>query len=175
MKDLLRKSFLICLMVLVASVFVSCGGNKDATGDGSGGGDGDGGNTKYDLKYKTYLIISADSKDAITQSDIDEMLTEEAITSADYSISGTTLTLTDSGFQKCLAMMSEDESDPIGAIAVYDNKMVMPLEQSFYDAAGDMLTLTTDFTLPYDGVVLLTTTGYDKMIEYLSNSGGDED
>ena len=34
MKDLLRKSFLICLMVLVASVFVSCGGNKDATGGG---------------------------------------------------------------------------------------------------------------------------------------------
>ena len=35
MKELLRKGFLICLLVLVASVFVSCGGNKDETGGGS--------------------------------------------------------------------------------------------------------------------------------------------
>ena len=35
MKDLLKKGLLICLLVLVASVFVSCGGNKDETGGGS--------------------------------------------------------------------------------------------------------------------------------------------
>ncbi len=34
MKDLLKKGLLICLLVLVASVFVSCGGNKDETGGG---------------------------------------------------------------------------------------------------------------------------------------------
>ena len=180
MKDLLRKGFLICLLVLVASVFVSCGGNKDATGGGSGNGGGTGGGetVKYDLKYKTYLLFSANSENAITQSDIDEMKADGSITSADYSISGTTVTLTDSGFDKFLTMMSdENPSDPFIAIAVYEDEMIMPIEQSFYEAAGSILTPDVDFTLPSDNVVLLTATGYEKMVAYLYslNNGGNGD
>ena len=157
MKNLLRKGFLIGLLVLVAGAFISCGGNKDETG---------GGGTKYELKYKTYTIFSAEGEDAITQSDIDEFTTEGGFKSTDYSISGNTITLTDSGLDKFLAIMSEEAGAELGGeityLAVYDNKMLSPVTDEMFEEYGSQLVANTDYTL--DGkIIVLTDSGMLKV------------
>ena len=162
MKDLLRKGFLICLLVLVAGAFISCGGNND----GTGGGD----SVKYEIKYKTYTLLSAEGDKAITQDDVDEFTTEGGFTSADYSISGNTITLTDSGLDKFLSIMSEEMSEELGEemggaityLAAYDNEIVMYLNDMLFTFYGSLLEEDTDYII--DGkIIVLTDAGYAKV------------
>lgn len=158
MKELLRKGFLICLLVLVAGAFISCGGNNDETG----GGD----SVKYEIKYKTYTLLSAEGDKAITQDDVDEFTTEGGFTSADYSISGNTITLTDSGLDKFLGIMNEESGEEMGGaityLAAYDNKIVMYLNDMLFTWYGSLLEEDTDYII--DGkIIVLTDAGYAKV------------
>ena len=106
----------------------------------------------------------------LTQDDVDEFTTEGGFTSADYSISGNTITLTDSGLDKFLSIMSEEMSEELGEemggaityLAAYDNEIVMYLNDMLFTFYGSLLEEDTDYII--DGkIIVLTDAGYAKV------------
>ena len=156
-KELVKKGLVLGLLCLLASMFISCGDKGNSSGD----------TTYYTLKYKTYIIIPAE-EEIITESDISEFTAAGFTTPGDYSISGTTITLTDEGLDKFLAVMSEEESEESGEdieyvyIVVYNNELIMPLTADAYTTYGGLLEEDDDYTV--DGkAIVLTQAGYEKM------------
>lgn len=146
---LFKKLMTALSVLMVVGMMAACGG-------GAGGGDGSGSGDSYSLKYGN-IVIFEDEIDDLSE------LTEYGFSSpADFSVSGKVITLTDAGFDKFLVSM-EEEGDPVVAIIVYNNQMIMPVTQDLFDFFAAGLEEDTDYTLAANGkIVQLTDSGYQK-------------
>ena len=147
MKDLIKKVLVLSLLFAVIGAFMGCADNnsKDSPNE-----------THYTVKYKDYVLF--DESDEVTKSDIDKAGFQ---TPADYSIDGTTVTLTGDGFDKFLDICSEEAGEDVVAIVVYQNKMIMPITSSM-SAMTSSLVAGTHYNLDTDkdSIIVLTEAGY---------------
>ncbi|MBR6340979.1 MAG: hypothetical protein IKR64_03670 [Treponema sp.] len=143
-------------VLMVIGMMAACGG-------GAGGGDGSGSGDSYSLKYGN-IVIYEDAFDDPSD------LTEYGFSSStDFSVSGKVITLNDAGFEKFLAIMEEEEGNPVVAIVTYNDQMIMPVTQDMFDFFAAGLDEGTDYTLAANGkIVQLTDDGYQKGGELFS-------
>lgn len=161
---LFKKLMVALSVLLVIGMLAACSdGNKSDGGDENGA---------YTLKYDGITITEGIN--------ISDMSTKGGFSSSEYSVSGTTITLNDAGFNKMLELFSDEaedgESFTVIAIVVYDNEMLMPLDKEMFDMAADSLTEGTDYTLEKGGkIVKLTDTGYQNGGAFFGSYFDDEE
>ncbi len=162
--NLLKKGIAVLLALALVGLFASC--KNDAGGE-----------------KKTYTIVCDDVTlfSGLDQEDYNEIKTSNTFTeNTDYTISGTTITLTDSGLTKFIAIMEAEMLEEmaeeyggelpegftyeIAALVVYEpENFCYPITQSMYDFAAGKLTEDTDYILKANGkIVVLTQAGYEK-------------
>ena len=161
-----KAATVLCALALVGMLAACSNGsssssddNKKGPGSGSGSGNGGGSGSSltgdYKLMYDDILIQDDWPEEYINYTKA--MLT----VTTDYTMSGTTMTLTDSGFAKVLPAMGQSEGKIYVAIVAYQKRMIMPVTQAEYDMAASKLTEGTDYTVTHnDKVIELTDSGY---------------
>ena len=174
-----KAATVLCALALVGMLAACSNGSSSSSSDnnGSGNGSGSGSGTEavgeYKVMYDGILIM-----DEVTEEDVPlmfAMFTE----GTDYTISGKTVTLTDSGFNKMFTVMKKDDGTPAVAIVVYKKRMIMPVTQAEYNMAASMLEEGTDYTVTHDGKIIeLTDAGYTNGAALFAGhhgSGNDDD
>ena len=182
-----KAATVLCALALVGMLAAcsngSSGSSSDNNGSGNGSGSGSGsgnGNSSgngggsgssltgdYKLMYDDILIQDDWPEEYINYTKA--MLT----VTTDYTMSGTTMTLTDSGFAKVLPAMGQSEGKIYVAIVAYQKRMIMPVTQAEYDMAASKLTEGTDYTVTHnDKVIELTDAGYAKGAALFGGSHG---
>ena len=154
--NLLKKGIAVLLALALVGLFASC--KNDAGGE----------KKTYTIAYDDITLYSE-----LDQEDYDDMKSSNMFTeNTDYTISGTTITLTDAGLNKFFdlmaAEMAEDPDVPedfeIAAFVVYPaENFIYPIDSMTYAYAATLLEKDTDYILKANGkIVVLTPAGYEK-------------
>ena len=165
--NLLKKGIAVLLALALVGLFASC--KNDAGGE----------KKTYTIAYDGITLYSE-----LDQEDYDDMKSSNMFTeNTDYTISGTTITLTDAGLEKFFdlmaAEMAEDPDVPedfeIAAFVVYPaENFITPIDAMSYAYAATLLEEDTDYTLKANGkIVVLTDAGWTKAATLFSDSGED--
>ena len=132
----------------------------------------------YIVVYNDYQVATLTAEE---YAQISQLLTAET----DYSIYGTTITLTESGMQKAASFLSggeesgehshgtgegDETSVPMYAV-VYNDSPVASLTAEEYAQISQLLTAGTDYSI-YGTTITLTESGMQKAASFLS--GGEE-
>ncbi len=167
---LMKKVFAALLVLVLAGLFTACSNNTD---------DKKSEEKTYTIKYDGAAIFSD-----LSQAEFDEG--KDGMTEGtDYTLNGTSVELTDSGFSKLLAsfveMLKADEETqglwPSGgqpvAVAIYSpEELMFPLTDTMLSNAASGLTEHDDYEASEHGsVIVLTESGYEKAVGILFQAG----
>ena len=159
MKSLFCKLF---FALLVTGILAGCastfGGSKeksDKQAPQSKGiliQDGD-----YSIQYKDYILFSGIPADIIDEA-------QDALAIVGHTQSGTTITLTDEGLDKCLGTFGRE--GVLTSIVVYNGGMISLVDDSGLAQIRKELKEGKDYSLESNNmVVVLTDTGYKKFTQ----------
>lgn len=173
-----KAATVLCALALVGMLAACSNGSSsssDDKGNGSGSGSGGGSSSSkkgdYKLMYDDILIADEWPEEYMT-------MTQEMLTvTTDYTMSGKTMKLTDTGFTKVLAGMGQSEGKTYVAIIVYKKEMLMPVTaDDLAKAAQAGLKVGTDYELTHGGKVIeLTESGFQKGAELFGDDDDDDD
>lgn len=189
LSKLLKKITVAVSVLMIAGMLAACSspsGSSSGSGSGSNNGNnnstqqpgsgGDGGNDagKDDVGLTVMYGDTIISEGIPTKN---KSNLESAFKSGtDYTVSGSTYTLTSKGLDEWIKLQGANDKSPVSnpvAIVVYQKNSMMAVNQEQFAAYGSMLTEGTDYTLLANKrIILLTKAGYDKIAKGIS-SGND--
>lgn len=180
LSKLLKKVSVAVSVLMIAGMLAACSspsGSSSGSGSGSNNGNnnstqqpgtgGDGGNDagKDDAGLTVMYGDTIISEGIPTKNKSD---LESALKSGtDYTVSGSTYTLTSKGLDEWIKLQGANDNPPVSnpvAIVVYKKNSMMAVNQEQFAAYGSKLTEGTDYKLEANNrIILLTKAGYDKM------------